>query len=31
MPVKIKYAPLPARDEIITTEHVRDLLDQEGI
>ena len=31
MPVKSKYALLPARDEIITTEHVRDLLDQEGI
>jgi hypothetical protein len=29
--VKSKYALLPARDEIITTEHVRDLLDQEGI
>jgi hypothetical protein len=31
MPVESKYALLPARDEIITTEHVRDLLDQEGI
>ena len=30
-PVKSRYALLPARDEIITTEHVRDLLDQEGI
>jgi hypothetical protein len=28
---KSKYALLPARDEIITTEHVRDLMDQEGI
>jgi hypothetical protein len=26
-----KYALLPARGEIITTQHVRDLLDQEGI
>ena len=26
-----KFALLPARDEIITTEHVRDLMDQEGI
>ena len=26
-----KYALLPARGEIITTEHVRDLMDQEGI
>ena len=31
MPVKSKYSLLPARDEITTTEHVRDLLDQEGI
>ncbi len=30
-PVKSKYALLPARDEIITSEHVRDLMDQEGI
>ena len=30
-PVKSKYALLPARDEVITTEHVRDLMDQEGI
>lgn len=28
---KSKYGLLPARDEIITTEHVRDLMDQEGI
>jgi hypothetical protein len=28
---KSRYALLPARDEIITTEHVRDLMDQEGI
>ena len=28
---KSKYALLPARDEIITAEHVRDLMDQEGI
>ncbi len=26
-----KYALLPARGEIITTQHVRDLMDQEGI
>lgn len=26
-----KFALLPARDEIITSEHVRDLMDQEGI
>ena len=26
-----KYALLPARDETITTEHVRALMDQEGI
>ena len=28
---KSKYALLPARNEIVTTEHVRDLMDQEGI
>jgi hypothetical protein len=28
---KSRFALLPARDEIITTEHVRDLMDQEGI
>jgi hypothetical protein len=28
---KSKYALLPARDECITSEHVRDLMDQEGI
>ncbi len=28
---KSKYALLPARDEIITSEHVRDLMDQEGM
>lgn len=26
-----RFALLGARDEIITTEHVRDLMDQEGI
>lgn len=26
-----KYSVLPARDEIITTEHVRRLMDEEGI
>lgn len=29
--VASKYALLPRRDEIITTEHVRDLMDQEGV
>ena len=28
---KSKFALLPARGEIITTEHVRQLMDQEGI
>ena len=28
---KSKYALLPARAEIITSEHVRKLMDQEGI
>ncbi len=28
---KSRYSVLPARDEIITTEHVRRLLDEEGI
>lgn len=28
---KSKYALLPARNESITTEHVRDLMDQEGM
>ncbi|MDX2018700.1 MAG: CopG family transcriptional regulator [Deltaproteobacteria bacterium] len=28
---KSKFALLPARDETITTEHVRSLMDQEGI
>ena len=26
-----RFSLLPARDEIITTEHVRDLMDQEGV
>jgi len=29
--LRSKYSVLPARDEIITTEHVRNLMDQEGI
>ena len=29
--LRSKYSVLPARDEIITTEHVRSLMDQEGI
>lgn len=28
---KSKFALLPARNESVTTEHVRDLMDQEGI
>ncbi|PJC15979.1 MAG: CopG family transcriptional regulator [Comamonadaceae bacterium CG_4_9_14_0_8_um_filter_57_21] len=30
-PVTSKYALLPRRGEFITTEHVRDLMDQEGV
>jgi hypothetical protein len=30
-PLNSKYALLPARSEVITTEHVRTLMDQEGI
>lgn len=29
--VQSKYALLPARTEVITSEHVRQLMDQEGI
>jgi hypothetical protein len=29
--VASKYALLPRRDEVITSEHVRNLMDQEGI
>ena len=28
---KSKFALLPARDEIITTQHVRDLMSEEGV
>jgi hypothetical protein len=28
---KSRFALLPARDEVITTEHVRRLMDQEGM
>ncbi len=28
---KSRYGLLPARDEAVTVEHVRDLMDQEGI
>ena len=28
---KSRFALLPARNEVITTEHVRQLMDQEGI
>lgn len=31
LPVSSKYALLPRRNEVITTEHVRNLMDQEGI
>lgn len=30
-PTKSKFALLPVRDEVITSEHVRDLMDQEKI
>ena len=30
-PLKSRFSLLPARDERITTEHVRDLMDREGI
>ncbi len=29
--LRSKYSVLPARDDIVTTEHVRRLMDQEGI
>ncbi len=29
--LKSKFSLLPARGEVITTEHVRDLMDQEGL
>jgi hypothetical protein len=31
VPLRSKYSVLPARDEIVTTEHVRRLMEQEGI
>ena len=31
VPLRSKYSVLPARDEIVTTDHVRRLMDQEGI
>lgn len=31
VPLRSKYSVLPARDEIITTDHVRRLMEQEGI
>lgn len=31
MPTQSRFALLPARDEVITSEHVRGLMDQEGI
>lgn len=31
VPCKSRYGLLPARSEMITTEHVRRLMDQEGI
>jgi len=30
-PLRGRFALLPARDEVITVEHVRDLLEREGI
>lgn len=30
-PLRGRFALLPARDEVITVEHVRDLMDREGI
>lgn len=30
-PLKSKFALLPSRNEVITSEHVRELMDQEGI
>ena len=30
-PLRGRFAILPERDEVITSEHVRDLLDREGI
>ena len=29
--LKSRFSLLPARNEVITTEHVRDLMDQEGM
>ena len=31
VPMRSKYSVLPARDEIITTDYVRRLMEQEGI
>ena len=30
-PLRGRFALLPARDELITTQHVRDLMEREGI
>lgn len=30
-PLRGRYALLPARDEVITIQHVRDLMEREGI
>ena len=30
-PLRGRFAMLPARDEVITVEHVRELMDREGI
>ena len=30
-PLRSKYSVLPVRDEVITTEHVRRLMNEEGI
>lgn len=31
LPTQSRFALLPSRGEVITSEHVRDLMDQEGI
>lgn len=31
VPLRSKYSVLPAREQIVTTEHVRRLMDEEGI
>lgn len=31
LPLRGRFALLPARDEVITVEHIRELMDREGI